>query len=79
MENFITVATYNYLHEIAILRHRLEQEGIQHFFENETTAAVAPMYSVAFGGIKLKIHPNDLLAVQAIIAELGEQPNLKII
>ena len=78
MENFITAATFNYPHEIMILRHRLEQEGIQFFFQNETTAMVAPMYSMAFGGIKLKIHPNDQEIVQSILDELGDQ-HLKIV
>jgi hypothetical protein len=78
MENFITVATFNYPHEIMILRHRLEQEGITFFFQNETTATVAPMYSIALGGIKLKIHPNDLDVVKKILDELNDA-HLKIV
>ncbi|HEU0135992.1 MAG TPA: DUF2007 domain-containing protein [Flavobacterium sp.] len=78
MENFITVATFNFPHEIMILRHRLEQEGITFFFQNETTATVAPMYSIALGGIKLKIHPNDLDVVKKILDELNDA-HLKIV
>ena len=37
----------------------LENEGIVHYFENETIVSVDPFASIAFGGIKLKIHPND--------------------
>ncbi len=79
MEKFITIAVFNYPHEIAILKHRLEQEGIVYFFQNETTASVAPMYSFAIGGIKLKIHPNDIETVELILAELNKPDHLKII
>jgi len=78
MEKFITAAVFNYAHEITILKHRLEQEGLQYFFENETTASVSPMYSIAFGGIKLKVHPNDLSTVNQILAELNDS-HLRII
>ena len=79
MEKFITIAVFNYPHEIAILKHRLEQEGIVYFFQNETTASVAPMYSFAIGGIKLKIHPIDVETVELILAELNKPDHLKII
>lgn len=79
MEHFITIAVFNYPHEIMILKHRLEQEGINYFFENETTASVAPMYSFAIGGIKLKIHPNDIDTVKTILDEFNYPNHLKII
>lgn len=79
MEDFITIAVFDYPHEITILKHRLEQEGLQFYFENETTAAVAPMYSVAFGGIKLKIHPNDAETVKVILEELNGDNTMKIV
>lgn len=79
MEDFITIAVFNYPHEITILKHRLNMEGIHYYFENETTASVAPMYSLAFGGIRLKIHPNDSETVKAILQELDGNPNLKIV
>ncbi len=79
MENFITIAVFNYPHEITILKHRLEQEGLSYFFENETTASIAPFYSFAIGGIKLKIHPNDIETVQMILAEFNHPNHLKIV
>jgi hypothetical protein len=36
MENFITIAVFNYQHETLIIKNLLEQEGIAYFFENET-------------------------------------------
>lgn len=77
MEKFKTIAIFNYAHEIVVLKHRLDQEEIQYYFENETMTSVAPFYSNALGGIKLKIHPNDFQRVQAILDELNS--NLKIV
>jgi hypothetical protein len=76
MEDFQTIAIFNYTHEIVVLKHILEQEGIQYFFENETMSSIAPFYSNALGGIKLKIHPNDFEKVQNIIDELNSNLNI---
>jgi hypothetical protein len=35
MEAFITIAVFDYIHEIEILKHRLDQEGLQYYFQNE--------------------------------------------
>ena len=77
MEDFQTIAVFNYTHEIVVLKHRLDQEGIQYYFENETMSSIAPFYSNALGGIKLKIHPNDFEKVQEILDNLNN--NLKIV
>ena len=77
MEEFKTIAIFNYTFEIVVLKHRLEQEKIQYYFENETMSSIAPFYSNALGGIKLKIHPNDFERVQEILDNLNN--NLKIV
>lgn len=79
MEDFITIAVFNYPHEITILKHRLNLEGIPYFFENENAIGVAPMYAIALGGIRLKIHPNDAETVRAILKELDDDNPLKIV
>lgn len=79
MEEFVIAAIFNYPHEITILKHRLEQEDIAYFFENEATASVVPMYSIALGGIKLKVHPNDLPAVQIILDDLNDPSQLTVV
>ena len=78
MEEFITVAIFYNPNDIQILKHLLDQEGVAYFFENEATASVAPFYSVALGGIRLKIHPNDTLVVKAILSLLDDA-DLKIV
>ena len=79
METFITIATFDYIHEIEILKHRLNHEGFQYYFENEIMSSFAPMYSTALGGIKLKIHPNDFVSIKAILQEMKYNNNLKIV
>jgi len=76
MEQFQTIAIFNYIHEIVVLKHRLNLEGIQYYFENETMSSVVPFYSNALGGIKLKIHPNDFKKVQNILDELNSNLNI---
>ena len=79
MEDFITIAVFSYPHEITILKHRLNLEGIPYFFENETAVAIVPMYPIALGGIRLKIHPEDSETVQVILKELEDDGHLKIV
>jgi len=76
MEEFKTIAIFNYTHEIVVLKHRLDQERIHYFFENETMSSIAPFYSNALGGIKLKIHPNDFETVQTILDYLKTNLNI---
>jgi hypothetical protein len=78
MEAFITIAVFDYIHEIEILKHRLDQEGSV-LFSNELMSSIVPMYSTALGGIKLKIHPNDFASVKAILQEMRYDNNLKIV
>ena len=77
MKDFITIAVFNFPQEIAVLKSILENEGIVHYFENETIVSVDPFASIAYGGIKLKIHPNDKEDVQKILDNLNN--NLKVV
>ena len=77
MEEFQTIAIFNYSHEIIVIKHLLEQEAIHYFFENENLVSVGPFGSFAYGGIKLKIHFNDFEKVQELLDNLNS--NLKIV
>ena len=79
MKDFITIATFTYPNDYAILRLLLEKEGISFFFENETMISVFPFYSNAVGGIHLKIHKKDKTRVQQIIDDLETNSHLTII
>jgi len=77
MTEFITIASFNFAHEIAILKSILDREDIPYLFQNENLVSVDPLASIAYGGIKLKIHPKDTERVQAILDSLNN--NLKIV
>ncbi len=79
MNDFVTVAVFDYPHEITVLRHLLDQSEIQYFFENETMMNIVPMYSQALGGIRLKVHPEDLETVREILKKLEDDSNLRIV
>lgn len=79
MEQFVTVAVFNYPHEIAILKHLLDEAGLRFVFRNETMASIAPMYSYALGGIRLMVHPNDLDTVKEILNTFEKDGNLSIV
>ena len=79
MKNFVVIMTFTYSYEYAVLKHLLEQEGINHFFENEVMANVFPFYSNALGGIHLRVHTNDVLLAREIIDSLQLHKHLKIV
>ena len=76
MEEFITIATFNFPHEIIVLKSILQNEGIAFLFLNETLVSVNPLASYAYGEIELKIHPNDFETVQTILDELNNNLNI---
>jgi hypothetical protein len=73
MKDFKTIAIFNYPHEIVVLRHILDQEEIHYFFENEHIVSIDPLASYAYGGIQLKVHPNDFELVQEILDNLNSK------
>ena len=74
MENFITILTVTYPHELAVIRGRLESEGIESFAKDEMTVSVNPFYSNAIGGIKLQVRESDLDEAMGILKEGGYLP-----
>ena len=79
MKEFVTVAIFNFPHETFILKNLLDQEAIQHYFENETLISIDPFASIAYGGIKLKVHPNDLERTKEILDRFRNDNHLKIV
>ena len=77
MTEFITVATFNFAHEITILKSVLDHEGIRYLFQNENLISIDPLATFAYGGILLKVHPNDVQQVKDILDNLDN--NLKIV
>lgn len=79
MERFETIAIFTYPSEYAILRLLLEQEDIRFVFQNETMIGVLPFHSNAMGGIRLKVHPEDLETALHILDKWKGTSHLKII
>lgn len=77
MTEFITIVTFNFAHEVMVLKTILDRENIPYLFQNENLISIDPFASLAYGGIQLKIHPNDIEAVQTILNDLNN--NLKIV
>lgn len=77
MNEFITVVTFNFAHEIIVLKSILEHEEIPYLFQNENLIAVDPLASYAYGGINLKVHPNYIERVKEILNNLNT--NLEIV
>lgn len=77
MTEFETIAVFNFPHEIIVLKSILEHEEIPFLFQNENLVSVNPMASYAYGGIQLKVHPNDFEKVQDILNNLNT--NLEIV
>jgi len=70
-EKFITVLTFTFASEVAIIRGRLESEGITCFVQDELTVQVTPFYSNAIGGVKLQVRESDLRQAIEILKEAG--------
>ncbi len=73
MNEFITVATFNFAYEITILKSILDNKGIRYFFKNENLVSIDPLASYAYGGIDLQIHPNDTEEVKEILDNLNNK------
>mgnify|MGYP003506238065 CR=1 FL=1 len=77
MDHFQTIAIFNFAHEIIVLKSILQNEGIPFLFQNENLISVDPLASFAYGGINLKVHPNDIEKVKEILNDLNT--NLDIV
>ncbi|WP_114782466.1 putative signal transducing protein [Botryobacter ruber] len=64
----VTIATFNEPTEAHIVKGRLEAEGIPCYLGDEHIVSVQPFYSVAVGGVKLRV-PEDREAVARQLVE----------
>lgn len=71
MEGFTRIAVFTYPHELAVVRARLEHEGIRCITRDEHTVGAHPFMSVAIGGIKLLVPDADALQARLLLEEAG--------
>ncbi len=79
MKHFQTIAIFQYPAEYAVLRLLFDQEEIRYVFLNETMISVFPFYSNAIGGIRLRVHKEDISLAEDIMKNLDRPSNMKIV
>lgn len=71
MDAFVTVATFTYPIELAVIKGRLESDGIDCLVKDELTVQVYGLYSNAIGGIKLQVKEADIPRAKKLLIEGG--------
>lgn len=79
MNNFKTIAIFQYPTEYAVLQLLFDQEEIRYVFMNETMISVFPFYSNAIGGIRLQVHVEDIELAKELMNNLNNPSNMKIV
>lgn len=74
MENWITVATFTYPTELALVKSFLEAEEIEFNVKDELAVQADNFLSNAIGGVKLQVKEKDLERVKEIVVEFGYTP-----
>ena len=72
----VTVQTFDNAIDLALLKSKLESEGIACYVFDELTVTINPLWSNGIGGIKLKINENDIEKAQLILQEIQESATL---
>ena len=80
---FYTLATFEYVADVQILKGRLESDGIPVFLRDENTLNSDPMISNAIGGVKLQVYYSDRGRATDIYNEVrayavDDQGNLRV-
>lgn len=69
--NLVTILTVSHAYELAVIRARLEAEGIECFVQDELTAQVNSFFSGAIGGVKLQVRKSNFEDAIAILKDGG--------
>jgi hypothetical protein len=68
----VTVQTFDNAIDVALLKSKLESEGVICYVFDEYTVTINPLLSTGIGGIKLKINENDAEKALLILKEIQE-------
>ena len=71
MSQFITVATFMNVNDLAFARAIVEAQDIECHVEGENTVTAHPLFANAIGGIKLQVRKEDGERALAILVEGG--------
>lgn len=78
MKNLVTIATFTLPTDLAIAKGILESKNIECVIEDELTVQVYNFISNAVGGVKLKVHTDNLEDAKSILIEAGFYTEEKI-
>ena len=79
MKDFKTIAIFTFPSEYTVLQHLLEQANLRYVFQNEMMISVLPFHSNAVGGIRLRVHINDIKKANVIINSLEDNSHLSVV
>lgn len=79
MKDFITITTFSFQSDYAILRLVLDQHQIRYFFLDETMMGILPFHTYKNGGIRLQVHKDHVEQALQIIKDLDSSSNLRIV
>lgn len=79
MKNFKTIAIFTFASEYTVLQHLLEQANLRYIFQNEMMVSVLPFHSNAVGGIRLKVHNDDIEKAKKIMLSLENDGHLNVV
>ncbi|GER58640.1 hypothetical protein ULMA_07480 [Patiriisocius marinus] len=79
MKDFKTIAIFTFQSEYTVLQHLLEQANLRYVFQNEMMISVLQFHSNAVGGIRLRVHINDIEKAKIIINSLEDNSHLSVV
>ena len=74
MEPTRVIASYREQLTASIMCGRLIEDGLDAWLEDAEIVATAPAYSLAYGGVKLRVPESQVERAYAILAEIAEGP-----
>lgn len=75
MNDWVTLISFTYVHEAAVLQSKLESEGIECQVKNANTLQVHHFLSNAVGGVQLQVKRSDYEHAMALLRETGREPD----
>jgi len=67
MDKLITVASTSHTYEAHLIKTKLESEGIPAFIQDEHVVTANWLYSLAVGGVKVKVAQNDVERAKKVL------------
>jgi hypothetical protein len=79
MNDFVVVAVFTFPAEVAVIKSLLDFEKIPYFMNDEVMVSIDPLASIAYGGIKLKVHKNDADYVKQLLDRHSGASEMKVV